>query len=172
MVKIIGVLAHDAKYGIGNKNGLPWPHIKEDMKHFKETTNYATIVMGRNTWDSLGNKPLPNRKNVVISNFNSDEEFKNKKLDTANLVLNGDVADMVDVLKSTSDTDIFIIGGVNIIEQFEPYMDEMIISSIGGIYECDVSLDLNIFKNYSKQSTELIRFDAPAVAVIRYKRIT
>lgn len=172
MVKIIGVIAHDMKYGIGYNNELPWPRIKEDMQHFKETTNYGTIVMGRNTWDSLGNKKLPNRKNVVISNFQSKEEFIDKKLDGADLVLSGNIEDIVETLKTTSETDIFVIGGVNIINQFESHMDELIISSISGIYKSDVYLDLNIFKNYYQESMHMIRYESPAVAVFRYKRNT
>lgn len=51
---------------IGNGIEIPW-HIPEDFKHFKKTTTGGIIVMGRKTWESLGQKPLPNRENAVIT---------------------------------------------------------------------------------------------------------
>ncbi|MCI2081908.1 MAG: dihydrofolate reductase [Bacteroidales bacterium] len=51
---------------IGRDGGMPW-HISEDLKHFKKITVGHTVVMGRRTWESLGCKPLPNRRNIVIS---------------------------------------------------------------------------------------------------------
>lgn len=53
---------------IGVNNALPW-HLPEDLKHFRELTRGATVLMGRKTWDSLPSafRPLPGRRNVVIS---------------------------------------------------------------------------------------------------------
>jgi dihydrofolate reductase len=51
---------------IGIDNQLPWS-IPSDLKHFKEYTMGATIVMGRKTFESIGSKPLPGRVNVVLS---------------------------------------------------------------------------------------------------------
>lgn len=50
---------------IGKNNKLLW-HIPEDLKKFKEITQGKTVVMGRNTFESIG-KPLPNRHNIVLS---------------------------------------------------------------------------------------------------------
>lgn len=55
-----------AKNGVIGKNGaLPWHH-PEDLKHFKAVTTGHAIIMGRNTYASIG-KPLPNRRNIVVS---------------------------------------------------------------------------------------------------------
>lgn len=51
---------------IGNGNQIPW-HIPEDFAFFKSYTTGKTIIMGRKTWDSLPRKPLPNRRNIVIT---------------------------------------------------------------------------------------------------------
>lgn len=51
---------------IGINNTLPW-HIPADLKHFKEVTLGKPIIMGRKTWASLPFKPLPKRRNLVIS---------------------------------------------------------------------------------------------------------
>ena len=51
---------------IGDGEDMPW-HLPEDLKHFKDTTSGHPIIMGRRTWESLPFKPLPNRKNIVLS---------------------------------------------------------------------------------------------------------
>jgi len=53
---------------IGAQGGLPW-HLPEDLKWFKKLTSGHMIVMGRKTYESIG-KPLPNRRNVVVSRQN------------------------------------------------------------------------------------------------------
>jgi dihydrofolate reductase len=64
MIKMI--VAHDENNVIGNNNSIPWTN-KEDLKLFKTITTNNTVVMGRKTWDSLPKKPLPNRRNVVVT---------------------------------------------------------------------------------------------------------
>lgn len=56
---------------IGKKGALPW-YLPEDLKHFKKITTGKVVLMGRKTWESLPPKfkPLPNRKNVVVSRQN------------------------------------------------------------------------------------------------------
>lgn len=51
---------------IGKDGTLPW-HYSADLKRFKRLTMGATIIMGRKTWESLPKKPLPGRRNVVIT---------------------------------------------------------------------------------------------------------
>jgi dihydrofolate reductase len=51
---------------IGAGNTIPW-HLPEDFKWFKKMTTGQVIIMGRKTFESLGNKPLPNRINIVLS---------------------------------------------------------------------------------------------------------
>ena len=60
------IWAQDENGGIGQNGKLPW-HISEDLKNFKSLTLNSTIIMGRKTWDSLPIKPLPNRKNIILS---------------------------------------------------------------------------------------------------------
>jgi|TARA_B100001079_G_scaffold71680_2_gene61434 dihydrofolate reductase len=51
---------------IGIDGGLPW-HYSEDLKRFKRLTLGSTIIMGRHTWESIGGRPLPGRRNLVLS---------------------------------------------------------------------------------------------------------
>lgn len=66
MNEIVLVVAAAENGVIGEDGKIPW-HISEDLKRFKAMTTGKTVVMGRKTWDSLPKKPLPNRKNVVIT---------------------------------------------------------------------------------------------------------
>ena len=61
------IWAQDKNGGIGKDGKLPW-HISEDLKNFKKITSNHPVIMGRKTWDSLPIKPLPNRRNIILSN--------------------------------------------------------------------------------------------------------
>lgn len=92
---------------IGKNNQLLW-HIPEDLKKFKEITQEKTVVMGRNTFESIG-KPLPNRHNVVLTkNFKSFPNNCNEKLEICD-----DFSKIVEKYKN-SDEEVFIIGGSQI----------------------------------------------------------
>lgn len=51
---------------MGVDNALPWPHLAPDMKHFQAFTRGKSVIMGRNTFESIG-KPLQGRENIVLS---------------------------------------------------------------------------------------------------------
>ena len=57
---------------IGFRGDMPW-HLPEDLKHFKQLTLGHPVIMGRNTWESLPKRPLPGRRNIVVSH-NPDYE--------------------------------------------------------------------------------------------------
>lgn len=63
---LCGIVAMDRNRAIGKNNSIPW-HIKEDYKFFKETTLGYPVIMGRKTWESLPKRPLPDRKNIVVT---------------------------------------------------------------------------------------------------------
>lgn len=69
---ISAIVATDINGLIGKGNTLPW-HLPSDLKYFKEVTSGKTVVMGRKTFESLG-RPLPNRKNIVISRTKVQDE--------------------------------------------------------------------------------------------------
>lgn len=64
MVSII--VAVSDNLAIGRAGDMPW-HISADLKYFKRTTKGHTVVMGRRTWESIGCRPLPGRRNIVVS---------------------------------------------------------------------------------------------------------
>ena len=62
-VALIVARAHNGV--IGRDNAMPW-HLPEDLRYFKRVTMGKPVIMGRNTWESLG-KPLPGRDNIVVT---------------------------------------------------------------------------------------------------------
>ncbi|SSY71056.1 dihydrofolate reductase [Alysiella crassa] len=66
MQKITLIAALAQNRIIGANNDIPW-HIPEDFAFFKHYTSGKPVIMGRKTWDSLPRKPLPNRRNLVIT---------------------------------------------------------------------------------------------------------
>ena len=73
-INIIAAMAKNRVIGINNK--IPW-NIPNDLKYFKKltTANKSAIIMGRKTWDSLPIKPLPNRRNYVLTKNNFHATF-------------------------------------------------------------------------------------------------
>lgn len=98
---IVAVAKNNA---IGKNNNLLW-HIKEDLVYFKKTTLGATVVMGRKTFESIG-KPLPGRRNVVVSKTMSEIEGIEifRSIDQA-------------LGSCSSNEEVFIIGGGEIYKQ-------------------------------------------------------
>nr|AIA16267.1 Dihydrofolate reductase [uncultured bacterium]AIA16317.1 Dihydrofolate reductase [uncultured bacterium] len=67
MIDLVVARAHNGV--IGSKNALPW-YLSADLKHFKELTTGGTVIMGRNTYQSIVDRlhgPLPGRRNIIIS---------------------------------------------------------------------------------------------------------
>lgn len=111
---------------IGYKNQLLC-HISADLKHFKELTTGHTILMGRKTWDSLPKKPLPNRRNLVVSRNG------NLRLKGAEVFTSPEAA-----LKTIGiGEDLFIIGGEQIYKLFMDKADTLHLTRILANFEAD-----------------------------------
>jgi len=100
------IWAQDNNGGIGKNNSLPW-HISEDLINFKKITLNHTIIMGRKTWESLPKRPLPNRRNIVLSSNNIDNVECYSSINTC-----------IESLKKDKISDIFVIGGKMIYDSF------------------------------------------------------
>jgi dihydrofolate reductase len=99
---------------IGKNNQLLW-HIPEDLKNFKKITTGKTVIMGKNTYESIG-KPLPNRVNIVLSrNFleigkKISEDRKKYENETTKLEFFDDFQKVIEKYKDFPE-EVFIIGG-------------------------------------------------------------
>jgi dihydrofolate reductase len=127
MAELIIIAAIDQSNGLGYKNHLLC-HLHDDLKNFKKVTSGHTVVMGRKTWESLSMKPLPNRKNIVLTR-QADATFGDNVASMS----------MQEVLDSCAeDEKVFIIGGADIYRQFIDIADRLIITHIYHSFISDV----------------------------------
>ena len=69
------IVAYDRNRAIGRGGDLPWGRsLPADLAHFKQLTKGGGIIMGRRTFESIGSRPLLERKNIVISSRPTDSE--------------------------------------------------------------------------------------------------
>src|SRR5438309_8483363 len=115
---IIGIVAISKNYAIGRGGKLPW-HYSADLKFFKETTTGHAVVMGANTWRSIG-KPLPDRLNVVLS--------RSGDIDAPPEVMKLGSTDEVVELSKLLVKDVFIIGGATVYREFADVIDRWIVT--------------------------------------------
>lgn len=146
-MKII-IISAIAKNGvIGRSNGeMPW-HIKEEFQHFKSTTLGFPIIMGRNTFETLG-KPLKGRINVILTkNTGYRPEFEDLKIfNTLNETLEYFIGQNIEK--------IFVIGGGKVYAQSIPIADEMILSYMNFEVEGDI-----FFPDFNKDDWEVTKRD-------------
>lgn len=145
MISIIVAVSED--WGIGKDNELLW-HISEDIKRFKRLTSGNTVIMGKKTWESLPNRPLPGRKNIVLTD-NPLESIKNcitaYSLDDA-------------LSKCEKNEEIFIIGGGSIYRQFMPLADRLYITHVHKQAPADIyfpEIDLKTWEITEKEEFKI-----------------
>ena len=135
------IVAYDVNRTIGGKNAIPWQGlVPADMKHFRELTTGKTIIMGRNTYDSIG-RPLPDRQNIVISR-------QQLKLDGVAVVSSLTQA------YALAEGAIFIIGGAQIYQLALNDVDTIYVTEIHTATDGDV-----YFPELSDEWREVARED-------------
>ena len=151
MISIIAAVAKNNV--IGKRNALPW-YLPEDLKRFKKLTTGHTVLMGRKTFESiiakLG-KPLPNRKNAVITR---DKNYQAP----AGVVLFNDIAVALESLK---DEDVYVIGGGEIYKQTIDKANTLFITEVHAEHEGDVvfpSIDPSVWKKVENEPRESFSF--------------
>ncbi len=117
MISIIVAISEEN--AIGKQGGLLC-HLPDDLKHFKLITSGATVIMGERTFFSLPKHPLPNRRNIVIT------DVAGKVFEGAESAYSIDEA--VQMVKNENEA--FIIGGGMIYRQFMPIADKLYITHI------------------------------------------
>ncbi|MGC1390603.1 MAG: dihydrofolate reductase [Bacteroidales bacterium] len=141
MISIIVAVSEDR--GIGKDNELLW-HISGDLKRFKRLTSGNTVIMGKKTWESLPHKPLPGRKNIVLTDV--PQEY------IENSVTAYSIEDALS--KCGPDEEIFIIGGGSIYRQFMPIADRLYITHVHKKAPADIyfpEIDLSIWEVTEKE---------------------
>ena len=124
---ILSAIAAVAQNGIiGKDNDLIW-HLPDDLKHFKNLTKGHTIIMGRKTWESIGSKPLPKRRHIIITR-------------NANYFASG--AEVVTSVEAAialieNDEQPFIVGGAEIYKLAMPFVKRLELTYVHHDFEGD-----------------------------------
>lgn len=118
------IVAIAQNYAIGKNNQLLW-HLPNDLKHFKNTTSGHTVIMGRKTFDSVG-KPLPKRRNIVITR-------QNISIEGCEVVNSLEKA----LALCTGEDEMFVVGGAEIYKQAMPVTDKIYLTIVHHDFEGD-----------------------------------
>ena len=125
MISIIAALGNNNVIGLNNS--LPW-RLPADLKYFKENTLGKTIVMGLKTFQSVGAKPLPGRKNIILNN---DEEYRAPE----NCLIAKSIEELLEMTKN--EKEVMICGGASVYKQFLPLASKLYITYIYGDFRGD-----------------------------------
>ena len=159
-MNIIIVVAIATNNAIGKNNQLLWK-LPADLKHFKDITSGHTVIMGRKTYESVG-KPLPNRRNIVITR--------------QNLLIEG-----CEVVSSLHDAlalciglpEVHIIGGAEIYNQAMPLTDIIYLTRVHQSFEADTffpEIDPKLWKEISREDHGADERNPIAYSFITLKR--
>jgi len=154
------ILACTLEGGIGLNNKIPW-NIPEDLELFKKITSNVNcyvkknaIIMGKNTWNSLYNKPLKNRINIILTSKPDEIKINDKSI-----VVCKNFDDALDFCNNCIFINkIFVIGGKSLYdlcidnEYYSNMIENIHLSILKDNYICDTYINLkkiiNKFKNY------------------------
>ena len=136
---------------IGKDGAIPW-RISDDLKRFKALTMDKTIVMGRKTWDSLPKKPLPGRRNIVVTYQKhwQAEGAQTMALETA-----------------LAQPDVFVIGGAEIYRAALPRANRIELTEVHRAFDGDAAF---VFDR--KNWKEIAREDHATPEGLRYSFVT
>lgn len=117
------IWAMDRNRLIGRDNAMPW-RLPSDLKYFIKTTTGQTVLMGRKTFESIGSKPLPKRKNVIMTR---DPHFQAEGCTVVHSLQEG--------LTLAEEAPLVIMGGAEIYKQFLPHADRLHVTYIDHAFE-------------------------------------
>ena len=124
MISLIAAMSKNRV--IGNNNSLIWK-LPSDLKRFKELTSGGIVIMGRKTYESIG-KPLPNRRNIIITR---DESYSATGCEIAH-----SIQEAIEISNNIS-VDVFIIGGGEVYSQFLSIANKIYLTVIHEDFEGD-----------------------------------
>jgi dihydrofolate reductase len=155
-MKRVIIAAHDPDLVIGKEGALPW-HYPEDLKHFKARTLGHPILMGRRVFEEIGCKPLPKRRNVVISSTSFE-----------NVEVYSSVASAFEAL--SEEPVVYIIGGAKLYQAVLPVADRLEITLVHNRHSGDV-----FFPEYRDQLgsiwKESSRREGEGITFVDYDRV-
>ncbi len=117
------IWAEDLDGWIGKDNQLPW-HVSADLKHFRKLTANHPIIMGRKTYNSIG-QPLPQRQNIVLTH----QSIANDQVTVVH-----DVETLDQLIDALPDNQVYVIGGARIFSLMMPLVNKLERTVINGHY--------------------------------------
>ena len=138
------IVAMDRNKGIGYQNTIPWMgKIPSDMKHFRETTTGHPVIMGKNTYLSMGSA-LPNRTNIVLSRSMKQEEHTDIQI--------ASTFDKALELASTAPgrDEVFVIGGAQVYSDTLTHADKLIITFIDEVFRFSAAVKATSHHDFRK----------------------
>ena len=119
-MKTIIIAALSKNRVIGRNNAIPW-HYPADMKHFRRVTRGHAVVAGRKTYETFQTRPLPRRRNFVLSRNPAYAVAKGVVVCTS----------LAEVLRRAHGSEkLFVLGGAQVYAQALPLADEMILTHL------------------------------------------
>jgi dihydrofolate reductase len=120
-MKISLVVAASDNHAIGKDNQLLW-HLPKDMRFFKNTTWALPILMGRKTFESLGNKVLPGRMNIIITR-QANKEYEGAKVVTS-------LEQAIELANQNDYKELMVIGGGEIYQMAMPLANTIYLTRV------------------------------------------
>lgn len=160
MITIIAAIGKNNE--LGKDNDLIW-HLPADLKRFKKVTTGHTIIMGRNTFESIG-KPLPNRRSVIIT--------RNKNYQQEGCEI---VHSLEEAIQLVQNEQAFIIGGAQIYKESleKGLADQLDITKVHSSFDADVyfpTIDETIWKEFSKEDFDADEKNKFDFSFLQYKK--
>lgn len=151
-ISLIAAMAKNRTIGVDG--GLPW-HLKKDLQYFKQQTLGKPMVMGRKTFQSFGEKPLPKRPHIIITR---DKNYKPQGVDVCH-----SLESALELAAGMSD-EVMVIGGGEIYKAALPYCDKIYLTEVDINVDGDTlfpDFDKNIFPETSRvnENDNGIQFD-------------
>lgn len=140
---------------IGKNNQLPW-NYPEDLQYFRKTTIWHAVIMWLNTYYSIW-KPLPNRRNIVLSK---------QKVEIDGIEIFHSIWELIETLKlEDNDQEVFVIWWASIYNQFLEFADKIYLTDIKKNYDWDT-----FFPEFEKNFKEISREQHEDLDFVVYNR--
>ena len=140
---------------IWKDNDLPW-NYPEDLQYFKKTTSWHPVIMWLSTYYSIW-KPLPNRRNMVLSKDQIEIDW---------IEIFNSIPSLIEKLKAENENqEIFVIWWASIYKQFLPMADKIYLTEIKKKYDWDT-----FFPEFEKDFTEISREEHDELDFVIYNR--
>ncbi len=161
-ISLIVAVASNLAIGLDNK--LLW-HISDDLRRFKSLTSGHAVIMGKNTFLSLPRRPLPHRRNIVLTH---EHGFQHEGVDVVH-----SLAEAMQLCEGQDET--FVIGGASIYRQFMPFVSRLYVTWVYSDFEADAffsPIDETVFRQESISERYVDENSGLSYAYAEYQRIT